>query len=233
MEWSGYNWLTHERWGQIHPDKPYCYYDESAVLIDQNNHLNLITHYNPKYFDEIESYSTVGIGLVSCTTQFGHGYFEISAKLPTGDDLWPAFWMWAFESYPPEIDVFEGYSEKSNYWNWMCKGSYNPFKLWKVQSNVHVGTTDNIIHARAKNHCFTLKNPSKKFIKYGCLWAPDKIEIFYNGLFVRRIKKGIFLKGFENKTLNVIINNSIQNDTKMSENMYSNFQIEYFKYEPL
>ena len=32
------------------------------------------------------------------------------AKLPYGDNLWPAFWMWSWDSWPPEIDIFEGYT---------------------------------------------------------------------------------------------------------------------------
>jgi hypothetical protein len=33
IKWSGYNWLTQERWGNIHPDKTYNWYDPSAIEI--------------------------------------------------------------------------------------------------------------------------------------------------------------------------------------------------------
>jgi beta-glucanase (GH16 family) len=78
---------------------------------------------------------------VSNTTKFGYGYFEIEAKLPTGRNLWPAFWMWSFDSWPPEIDILEGYSS-------VKRPSY--FKLyldsllgfWNVQTNYHYETKD-------------------------------------------------------------------------------------------
>ena len=49
IKWSGYNWITQERWGDIHPDKTYNWYDPSAVEIKDEN-LILKTHYNPKEF---------------------------------------------------------------------------------------------------------------------------------------------------------------------------------------
>ena len=36
MKWCGYEWITQERWGDIHPDKPICWYDPSAVSVDGN-----------------------------------------------------------------------------------------------------------------------------------------------------------------------------------------------------
>ena len=33
IKWSGYNWATQERWGNIHPDKAYNWYDPSAVEV--------------------------------------------------------------------------------------------------------------------------------------------------------------------------------------------------------
>jgi beta-glucanase (GH16 family) len=111
IKWSGYNWITQERWGDIHPDKPYNWYDPSAVEVVGEN-LILKTHHNPKEFtiNKKKIVSNYGVGLVSNTTKFGYGYFEIEAKLPTGRNLWPAFWMWSFDAWPPEIDILEAYS---------------------------------------------------------------------------------------------------------------------------
>ena len=44
------------------------------------------------------------------TTGYRYGWFEAKIKLPKGKNLWPAFWMWAWDSWPPEIDIFEGYT---------------------------------------------------------------------------------------------------------------------------
>ena len=109
FEWCGYEWITQERWGQIHPEKSHWWYDESCVSVDKQNHLHLKTKYNPKRFEELNLTSPIGVGLVSCTNKFKYGVFSIEAKLPHGKNLWPAFWMWSWDSWPPEIDVFEGW----------------------------------------------------------------------------------------------------------------------------
>jgi beta-glucanase (GH16 family) len=111
LDWKGYNWITQERWGQIHPEKSISWYDDTAVEIDDNGFLILKTQNNPKYFKKLDTTSPIGSGLVSCQNRFGYGYFSIEAILPKGPSLWPAFWMWAWESWPPEIDIFEGYSK--------------------------------------------------------------------------------------------------------------------------
>ena len=49
-------------------------------------------------------------GLISSQASFvqEYGYFEIRARVPAGEGLWPAFWLLpAREEWPPEIDVFE------------------------------------------------------------------------------------------------------------------------------
>jgi beta-glucanase (GH16 family) len=122
IDWSGYGWLTQERWGQIHPDKPWNWYDETCVKT-VNNELHLDIQYHPKEFDINGSLVTslFGTGLITCETDFSFGTFEIEAKLPQGSGLWPAFWLYPRNAWPPEIDIFEAYSKNSNYRNKLLK----------------------------------------------------------------------------------------------------------------
>ena len=228
INWSGYKWLTQERWGNIHPDKAYNWYDPSAIEIREND-LILKSHYNPKEFivNNEKITSNYGVGLVSNTTKFGYGYFEIEAKLPTGRNLWPAFWMWSFDSWPPEIDIFEAYSS-------IKRPSY--FKLyldsllgfWNVQTNYHYETEDGNKSIGGKTHWFGFKNPQKHFIKYGCLWKEDIIIFYYNGKVVRTIEDKKILNSLKGTKMNVILNNHIRED--IGDFGTSEFIIKSFKY---
>ena len=106
IDWAGYEWLTQERWGMYHPDKPNVWYDPSQIEIEKEV-LKLGVGYNPievNLDSEGPTYILYGVGLVSCTSPFPYGRFEIEAKLPKGQPYaWPAFWMWAFESWPLSI----------------------------------------------------------------------------------------------------------------------------------
>lgn len=48
-------------------------------------------------------------GMLNSTNAFTqlHGYFEIRARLPGGQGIWPAFWLLRPGMWPPEIDVME------------------------------------------------------------------------------------------------------------------------------
>lgn len=56
-------------------------------------------------------------GLISSHGSFAQefGRFEIRAKVPRGQGLWPAFWLLPRErSWPPEIDVFEALGDETD-----------------------------------------------------------------------------------------------------------------------
>ena len=56
-------------------------------------------------------------GLISTRSSFAqtYGYFEVRAKLPAGDGMWPAFWMVpASGAWPPELDIFEQLGHDTN-----------------------------------------------------------------------------------------------------------------------
>jgi beta-glucanase (GH16 family) len=235
INWSGYQWLTQERWGNIHSDKLFCYYNPSCVIVDNYQYLHLLTKRDPKKFTIKQNQqqtlveSPMAIGLISSRNMFGYGYYEIEAKLPIGDNLWPAFWMWAESGWPPEIDVFEAYTQKN-------KGYFNLSlnSLYKIESNFHyvdIKTGKNTMSG-AKRHFFGTKDPSKHFIKYALKYSPDEISIFYDGKLVRSLDKGL-LPYFRDQNMNVIINNGFTKDVDLEKENYSNFIVKHFKYDPL
>lgn len=235
FEWSGHTWIARERWGNCHPIKPEWWYDPERVEIDEDGILHLKTKWNPTYINDEIGYSQIGAGLISSTEKFGYGIYEIEAKLPKGKGLWPAFWMWAWESYPPEIDVLEAYSSYGKYFFNGRIFEYFLGKFWRVETNVHLidDTKEGNWSLGAVRKFFTYKNPSKHFIKYKLIWTKDKIEIYYNNRLNRKITDRNVLKQFDNISMNVIINNGITGDANVNDIKESDFQIKYFNYKPL
>lgn len=239
INWSGYKWITQQRWGKIHNNNTKMYYDENSVIVDGKGHLHLLTQYKPKEFNikgkkVISPYS---IGLVSCKEKFGHGKFEIKAKLPSGYHLWPAFWFWSWDSWPPEVDIFEAYSHKNRVLGPLGLNYFYPFNkgtlsLWDIKSNYHyLNDKGNKEDLGAKPGFMGFRNPSKNFIKYSCIWTKDKIEIFYNEHKVRGIYDPKILSSIKNYKMNVIINNAVQGSKE--DNNTSDLEIKYFKYKKL
>ena len=241
IQWMGYEWLTHERWGCVNINDTVRWNDPDAIKIDDDGTLRLYARPNKKIhnIDGKEIESIIGFGLLSCTNHFKYGTFEIEAKLPNGPYTWPAFWCWAFESYPPEIDMLEGYSnKKGSYFSWTLNALIG--KFWKVNTNIHL--KDHVKNAHkngswwqlgAKNHWLGFKSPNKKFIKYKLFWSPNEISIYYNNHKVKHISDKSILNQFNNKTMNIILNNSVQNNYLNTNMPQTEFIIKYFKYTPL
>ena len=230
INWKGHQWLQKERWGSVHPEKPHWWYDPSASYIDAEDNLNLLTQRNPKYFAEIDKISTIGVGLFSCQSRFGWGEFEIEAKLPYGDHLWPAFWMWSWDSWPPEIDILEAYSDNNP--NYFKLRLLKPLGFWNVQTNVHYIDKNLNKMSGGKTHFLGFKDPTKNWIKYSVKWLPNKLEFYYNGRLVRKITDTKILEQLNLKKMNVIINNGVTAGVNLEKSNYSNFVIRDFTYNP-
>ena len=224
IDWSGHKWLTRERWGLIHPEKSYNWYDPSCTKV-LNGILNLDIKYNPKSFfiDNKQIHSLYGTGLVSCQTDFGFGTFEIRAKLPQGRGLWPAFWLYPVNSWPPEIDVFEGYSGKRNY----KTGCF--LKPHDVESCTHskIGAWQ----PARKSWFWQLSNPCENFNTYTLNWYADELTFLINGKIIRSVTNKETLKELADYKMQVIINNHIDGRFINDFIAETPFIINYFSYK--
>lgn len=55
-----------------------------------------------------------GMATTYPSLRFEYGYLQITAQIPFGKGLWPAFWLAAAnEQWPPEVDILEHWSSKS------------------------------------------------------------------------------------------------------------------------
>jgi beta-glucanase (GH16 family) len=107
------------------------------------------------------------------TTQFSfsqeYGYFEISAELPAGRGLWPAFWLLPDDkTWPPEIDALEAFGDTSvagqgsqtmiHYASHALTNSENCGGWYNIGANITQG-----------------------FHTYGVDWEPTGITYFFDG----------------------------------------------------
>jgi beta-glucanase (GH16 family) len=102
-------------------------------------------------------------GVITTENSFNqlYGYFEIDAKMPAGQGLWPAFWLLpASGAWPPELDAFEVLGN-------------NPTTLYfSTHSAVQAtqGTT------------LTVSNVSAGFNLYGVMWGPQTVDLYINNV---------------------------------------------------
>ena len=113
-------------------------------------------------------------GILTTQNSFAqkYGYFEIRAKVPVGDGVWPAFWLLANDGgWPPELDVMEGRGEQP--------GAIAMTTHWR-----HPDTQK--IESCEQN--FTVATAPSEFHNYGALWERDRITYFIDRKPVADIK---------------------------------------------
>lgn len=100
------------------------------------------------------------------------GYFEIRAKMPVGQGVWPAFWMLADNGgWPPEIDVIEGRGQRP--------GHLVMTTHWRIPATGVV---------KSCGFDFILPDASTAFHDYGMLWLQDRLIYFIDRKPVSDIK---------------------------------------------
>jgi beta-glucanase (GH16 family) len=91
-----------------------------------------------------------------------YGYFEMKAKLPAGQGLWPAFWLLPTDlSWPPEIDIMEVIGSTPN----------------QLETSVHYDAGGH----QMKNNTTILEGMTTGFHTYGVDWQRDKIAWYFDG----------------------------------------------------
>ena len=105
-------------------------------------------------------------GLLTTRTSFAqqYGYFEVRAKLPTGQGLWPAFWLLpANGTWPPEIDIFEQLGN-------------DPTTIHETSHSTVRNSISQVTH---------IDNPDQ-FHTYGMLWDQNYLVWTIDGVEVNR-----------------------------------------------
>lgn len=192
-------WRVGQPWGLFHPKAPYQYYGDRSVFI-RNEHLYLNQMYAPKTLTTREVPNTeyhipYSVGLITSKQVFGYGFYEFEILLPVGRGLWPAVWLTADYSWPPEIDILEAYSdEKAHYYD-------------NIETNIHFNLGDNKTSTGGRKHPI---NSDTDLLKVSCWWTENFIKIYYNGYLVRQITSKDILQWFKDKQMMIVLNNAIR-----------------------
>jgi beta-glucanase (GH16 family) len=226
--WMGRWWWTRERWGSIHAQKKWIWYDPSCIHILKNNQLALSVRYNPKYFDTINGFSNFGTGQICSVDDFGFGKFTIEAKLPTGVGTWPAFWMYSPEDWPPEIDIFEGYSRDNYYANNRLFS-----RKYKILNCLHLRDEWNLKGGEPEAPPVNVfkGHPAETFNEYSLIWTDLELTFLINGNIIRRITDREILARFAGYKMMVLLNNHVDGRYLNKFTVGQPFLINFFGYE--
>ncbi len=97
-------------------------------------------------------------------TSFGgfsqtYGYFEMRARMPGGDGIWPAFWLLPIDqSWPPEIDIVE----------WLGRDPAT------VHTTLHYPIAGSSRGGQEGGGC-TVRNLTGAWHRYGLAWRPGSL----------------------------------------------------------
>lgn len=168
-------WIPNFRWGNG-SYKAACYLEKNLSIERGNLIINaqredcecgsFIPNTPDRYKNQFSS------GMI-CSSEFFrqvYGFFEIRCKTPAGNGLWPAFWLMALESWPPEIDVaeFQGSNTRKVNLAYSCKERYD-------------GDSEKI----------NVSDCSAGFHTYAVEWDKEKIIWYYDNQIVKRTFKNI------------------------------------------
>jgi len=187
FEKFGFKWRIGRSWGLAHPDD-ICYADGGVVQVFENE-IRLGLEYKPAYFtpDQKKLYNW-GIGYVSSLQSFKYGALKVKFILPGGNHLWPAIWVYDCETWPPEIDIVEAWtndiSEKKCYrkeWN----GILLPFTN-DIFPSFHLGDCPENHQSKSYRNLFKGSCSSRLDTDLGInecelQWTSDYIRIYWNG----------------------------------------------------
>lgn len=104
-----------------------------------------------------------------------YGYFEIEAKLPKGNGVWPAFWLLSMSGDGrPEIDIMEAYPGGVAPWG-------TPGADGVPAATMYAPVVWRDAHDQAGYAKVATPDLSDDFHRYGAKWEPNKVTFYFDG----------------------------------------------------
>ncbi len=218
FKWCGHQWETCMESGRpIHPDDP-RYYIDGRQVAKFNDAIHLSLAHNPisfiwGWYDKNVYAPDVACGLIKSVEAFPvNTSFECDVMMPKGNNLWFSFWLTACDSWPPEIDVFEGYTDQDgSYYDKLAFHWKFPFlyKNLRFESNVHYTDSKGVhrqIGPKGIHERYLKRSLSSSWNHFKCCWKEDFITFSINDVVVRTIKNKKTLSKMKTSGMWVIFN---------------------------
>ncbi len=201
-------WIDHYYWGGRANNNAITYYGENQFQFSDSS---LLIVAEKKVSKDAIPYTS---GMIDCNRSFKqqYGYFEIRSKNPKGTGFWPAFWLVSTEKWPPEIDIYEFYTNIPN----------------RIKSNQHWLDAKEKKHMQPKGYKMKV-DASADFHTYAVEWTPEKIVWYLDNKKIKTSRQG--MKYFTYK-MHIIINNEVSNtnDMILENAIFPNyFEIDYVR----
>ena len=162
-------WRDHYYWGGRFNSDGVTYYGENQFRFTDTT-LILVAEKN--LLKDQKPYLS---GMIDSSPSFKqqYGYFEIRSKNPKGTGFWPAFWLVSTESWPPEIDVYEFYTNEPG----------------RIKTNQHWLNKRNKKGMQPKGYKMKV-DAADEFHVYAVEWSEKKLSGFMMGKELRHRDEG-------------------------------------------
>lgn len=231
-------WRYGQPWGIFHSVYLNQYYDtKGSQSFTNHNLLNLNTEYSPKTIikknlpkwrqsDRLPDEFTIpnAIGLITSKESFKYGIFKAEIKLPKEKNLWPAFWLCGENSWPPEIDIMEAFTN-DKYDDYRGRFFFKKRPNVRIEPNLHYGDVTKGTKQDYGSYRVFVNNATERFVEYVCHWEKDFIKIYFDGVKVFQTTDQKVLKWFNgSKSYQyIVLSNGIRGES-FNVN-YSNMQV--------
>ena len=197
FKFQGRQYSSDQGWGEAHPK--YAYWFNPECINVSNGVLTLDIN------DTAKHGKSFGAGEAVSKKNYLYGTFEWRYKLPVGRHLWPALWLTGANTWPPEIDVIEGWTSKG----FICPNRRDYKRLFSnvIVPGIFYKPEDKVLHVNIKSTAINLQ-PIDAVNKCRLEWYPDIISISYNDKEVFKVTDKKILEYF-NQPMKVIMNNAV------------------------
>ena len=201
-------WQDHYYWGGRFNEGGLNYYGKDQFQFSDSS---LIIVAEEKVSKKGMAYTS---GLIDCNKSFKqqYGYFEIRSKMPNSTGLIPAFWLVTTEVWPPEIDIYEIFTNEPHIvkTNHFWKNKKGQKKMRPKKKNVKI-------------------NGANDFHTYAVEWSKNKVKWFYDNKRIKTSRRGVKKMNYK---MHIIINSQSCDDNGMdpADGVYPNYyEIDYVR----